>query len=191
MTDINEIRELLNSADPNQVKIPNWKVCENIGAISNFNGTQAIIFDAVGMGPVLDHVQISTHDTRNGTTTVSRWIVISHLLVADLLMGLLQAEAGVADLEVTDRTSWPEMPILVAEVEGQGQNVKIHTDFYRGYLEVRLSRPKTGGVGQWQKFRTQDIRPAARLILKAHDAIVAAMDGAPPSMNPYQVPIPF
>jgi len=191
MGNIDDIRELLNGEDPNGNKMPTWKVREKLGSISNFNGNQVILFEVVGMGHAADQILISTHDTRNETSSLTRWIVIPCPVVGDLLRGLLVAERGIADLEATDKGSWPALPIVVAEVGDPGQQIKILSDSYRNFLEVRLSKPKAGGPGQWLKFQVQNIRPAARLILQCHDAILAQPTDASNGTDSYSEPIPF
>ena len=72
----------------------------------------------------------------------------------------------------------------MAEVPGSdGSAVRISLGLHNGYINVKMSRFRRGRAfvrdGRWAKFSGPDIRPIARLLLAALDAITDTPDAGP------------
>ena len=129
------------------------------------------------MGPTPDSVQLATHDTWNEETRISRMLVMAFNQVPAILQGLLDAEASIVNMEATDQESWPELPIVLAEAEGEKSTVKVLVDVYKGRLEVKLTKSNGGNRSrQWIKWNPNSNRDMMRVILHAYDAIEATSD---------------
>jgi|GEM_PF-6711961 len=187
MSTVDNIREILGSPDESRSQIPNWKIVKSVGAVERFRGNQVLKVDIVGMGASPDQIQITTQDTWEGETRISRCLVMGHDQAPAVLQGLLDAEIRIADLEATDRDSWPEMPLVLAEAEAAKNTLKVMVDLYRDNLEMKITKNSGGGrTGQWAKWDANSCRPMMRLILQAYDAISETVNTVEPDQDPSQ-----
>ena len=169
---IDDIREILDGPGDSG-RIPAWKVETFIGQAEFFNGNLVRKVSAVGMGPNPDSAQLVTYDTWNDETRLSRMLVIDFPQVPPILQGLLDAETRLVDMESTAVEAWPELPLVLAEVEGVKGTVKVLVDQYKGRLEIKLA--KDNRSKQWMKWQPNANRQMMKLMLQAFDAIEAAI----------------
>ena len=186
---LSRIRKVLGTHDVPATQIPIWQVIVAVGKFERYRGLQVTTIDIVGMGSAPDKIQIVTHDTYQGETRISRFLVAGHDQMPTLLCGLMDAETRIANLEATDRASWPPMPLVVAVAEGEMGAIKAVVGFYKEKLEIILTKGSAGGGnGQWVKWGLQDNRAAMQILLQAYDRITTS---APESVPEGESGIPF